>query len=577
MSIYTVHKKSGTYSELLETYGLANLLHNIFDSVNLPDNEIVITDKGYCFEVCTSIDITDDIISKVKYFPPFKYIKQKEDSDVSKYPDYFDYPKQKDWKDEWKALNQAAYRISDRIERDNEIKRIKAIFETEKPMNIEYDVYSQILSKKNDTIGGFEKLYLNFHNNKNYFSRIINSILSYYQGKQLIDDVIPIFKKTKSDTITAYQFFNPNQGQGLREAKAKISRKNFDALWISETMKISGALSDMICQLVKVGSSYDLKIFVPEYKQLTFQQKNDLIVKFKTYTKGDTPIKIDVLYILLLTKTLIENTGFSGRRRKVKDIVSGLHSVYQKDMGKKRSVANIGFIQIPNFIEIGTKQDVQEWVEILQEQMVIIGKMKEKNDATPGLMMYRDFISGSNINDFFKFSYWYAEYLMSQLSKQDKPKAFTINTLNKLYNSMDNQEISLKSIIENEGFKAVADAIRKSTVSLQYLPKDQRKYEIRYGVAQALQTKSKTKSDLAEYIGEFISLYNAETSRKAEKDDRAFRKNVREDKLSQFYELLDSYSSKLIGALLASYGFALLKKTQSDDDEDNLIEDENEQ
>ena len=342
-------------------------------------------------------------------------------------------------------------------------------------------------------------------------------------------------------------------------------------------MKISGALSDMICQLVKVGSSYDLKIFVPEYKQLTFQQKNDLIAKFKTYTKGNTPIKIDVLYILLLTKTLIENTGFLGRRHKVKDIVSGLHSVYQKDMGKKRSVANIGFIQIPSFIEIGSKQDVQVWVEILQEQMVIIGKMKEKNDATPGLMMYRDFISGSNINDFFKFSYWYAEYLMSQLSKQNKPKAFTINTLNKLYYSMDNQEISLKSIIENEGFKAVADAIRKSTVSLQYLPKDQRKYEIRYGVAQALQTKSKTKTDLAEYIGEFISLYNAETSRKAEKDDRAFRKNVREDKLSQFYELLDRHSSKLIGALLASYGFALLKKSQSDDDEDNLIEDENEQ
>ena len=142
---------------------------------------------------------------------------------------------------------------------------------------------------------------------------------------------------------------------------------------------------------------------------------------------------------------------------------------------------------------------------------------------------------------------------------------------------MDKQEISLKSIIENEGFKAVAEAIRKSTVSLQYIPKDKRKYEIRYGVAQALQTKSKTKMDLAEYIGEFISLYNAESSRKAEKDDRAFRKNVREDKLSQFYELLDCHSSKLIGALLASYGFALPQKSQSNDDEDDLSNEENEE
>ena len=141
---------------------------------------------------------------------------------------------------------------------------------------------------------------------------------------------------------------------------------------------------------------------------------------------------------------------------------------------------------------------------------------------------------------------------------------------------MDKQEICLQSIIENEGFKAVAEAIRKSTVSLQYAPKDSRKYEIRYGVAQALQTKSKTKTDLAEYIGEFISLYNAETSRKAEKDDRAFRKNVREDKLSLFYELLDNHSSKLIGALLASYGFALPNRETSTDDEDSIIEESEE-
>ena len=92
MSIYTIHKKSGTYSELLETYGLANFLHKIFETVNMSDTDIVITDREYCFEVSTSVDITDEIISKLKYFPPFKYIKQKADSDVSQYPDFYDYP-----------------------------------------------------------------------------------------------------------------------------------------------------------------------------------------------------------------------------------------------------------------------------------------------------------------------------------------------------------------------------------------------------------------------------------------------------------------------------------------------------
>ena len=573
MSIYTVHKKSGTYSELLETYGLANLLHKIFDAVNLPDTDIVITDKEYCFEVSTSIDITDDIISKLKYFPPVKYIKQKTDSDVSEYSDFYDYPKQKEWKKERQNLLNAAYKLKDVNEKQKEIQRINEIFETEKPRDIEYDVYSELIAPNN--FSGFDKLYSNIKDNRDKFCILIKFVLDYYQGKNT--------KQPKELSIneckpTALQLYNPNRGKGLKADKANtVAGGNFKLPWIPETMKISGALSDMVCQRVKVGSNYDLKVFVPEYKQLNYKKKYVLIPQFKKYAKGNTPIKIDVLYILLLTKLLIENTGYSGRRRKIKDIVTGLYSVYQKDLGQNKAVVNIGFIQIPDFIEIASKEDVQEWLDILQEQMTIIGRMKEENDATPGLMMYRNFISGSSIDNFFKFSYWYAEYLMSQLSKQNKPRAFTINTLNKFYNSMDNQEISLKSIIENEGFKAVAEAIRKSTVSLQYLQKDQRKYEIRYGVAQALQTKSKTKTDLAEYIGEFISLYNAETSRKAEKDDRAFRKNVREDNLSQFYELLDNHPSKLIGALLASYGFALPPKAQSDDDEDDSFENETEE
>lgn len=567
MSKYTIHKKTGTYSELLETYGLANLLHKIFDAVNLPDTEIVIVDKELYYEVFTNIDVTDEIISKLHFFPPFKYIKQKKDSYVNNYPDYYDYPTQNEWKKERQGLLNAAYSLSDANEKQKEVERINLLFETKKAIDIEYDVYSQIITPNN--FSEFNKLYSIFYENKEHFYVLIKYILDYYQG---IITRKPLEILIKEEKISALQLYNPNRGKGLKAEKANsVAGANFKLLWITETMKISGALSDMICRLVKVGSNYDLKVYVPQYKQLNYNNKNKLIPQLKKYSKGNTPIKIDILYILMLSKLLIENTGFSGRKRKIKDIVLGLHSVYQKDLGQNKAVINIGFIQIPEFIEIGSKEDVQDWVTILQEQISLIGKMKEEDDAIPGLMMYRDFISGSNISDFFKFSFWYADYLMSQLSKQNKPKTLTINTLNKLYINMDKQEISLKSIIENEGFKAIADAIRNSTVSLQYLSKDKRKYEIRYGVAQALQIKSKTKTDLAEYIGEFISLYNAETSRKSEKEDRAFRKNVREDKLSQFYELLDNHPPKLIGALLASYGFALPNRETSIDDEDNIV------
>ena len=124
-------------------------------------------------------------------------------------------------------------------------------------------------------------------------------------------------------------------------------------------------------------------------------------------------------------------------------------------------------------------------------------------------------------------------------------------------------DFKISEIISNTGFQKVAYAIRKSTVTLQYTPKDQRKFEIRYGLAQTLQNKSKSASDLAEFIGEFIANYNAETARNVEKTGGILRANVKDNDLNQFYELLDNYPSKVVGALLASYGFALTEKDAS--------------
>jgi hypothetical protein len=150
---------------------------------------------------------------------------------------------------------------------------------------------------------------------------------------------------------------------------------------------------------------------------------------------------------------------------------------------------------------------------------------------------------------------------MSNFSKNKFALPFKETSLHKIFNSMsENKNLNLSEIISNEGFQKVAYAIRKSTVTLQYTPKEQRKFEVRYGLAQTLQNKSKSLSDLAEFIGNFIATYNAETARYTEKTGNTPRANVRDNELNQFYQLLDKYSSNVVGALLASYGFALTEK-----------------
>ncbi|MDD4589663.1 MAG: hypothetical protein PHG06_04420, partial [Parabacteroides sp.] len=102
MNTFRIKKTSGTYSELLETYGLSNTLYRLFTALGEPDVDIIITDKNLFYEVSTSIEITDDMINSLSYFGLFKYIKNKIDSESTQITNnqYFDYPKNKEWKKE---------------------------------------------------------------------------------------------------------------------------------------------------------------------------------------------------------------------------------------------------------------------------------------------------------------------------------------------------------------------------------------------------------------------------------------------------------------------------------------------
>ena len=324
----------------------------------------------------------------------------------------------------------------------------------------------------------------------------------------------------------------------------------------------------------------DLKIYVPEFNQATLSHSRDILKEFKRNLKSVSPIKLDIINILNISIKFIEKTP-EYNRGKIKNTIRGFHSVYQKDLGQNKAVANIAFINTPDFIEYNSKEEGKTWIDILEEQRKIISGIEELGDSIQGLQAYRNFLgsmANAAFHNFNKFSFWYSGYLTQALSKEKYfVKPFNIETLNKFYINMDTQELNLTEIINNEGFLAVARAIRRSTISLQYTPKEQRQFEIRYGLAQQLQNKSKSKTDLATFIGEFIGIYNAETGRYAEKNNgKAPRATVKDAELMSFYQIIDANPPRLVGALLTSYGFALTAKentkTQEEETEQNDFE-----
>jgi len=277
MNTFIVNKISGTYSDALEAYGLANLLNKIFDNRDIILEKIIIEDKGLYFQITISPDITSEDIDKLSFFSLFPFIKQNNDIDISIYPDYFDYIKQKELKKEKQELINKIYNeYKDKNEREKKLKEIDNIYQTIKYIDPSLDVFQQFASYNNYIT--YEKLYFNFYNNKDIFNKLIKEILQYYSDKNYTDKTLKevINNRDFNIKITAIQLLNPSKGKGIKSAKANnASNTNFNnSNWIEETMKIIGSLSDMVCQLVKVGTnSYDLKVFVPSYKKVSYSFK----------------------------------------------------------------------------------------------------------------------------------------------------------------------------------------------------------------------------------------------------------------------------------------------------------------
>lgn len=567
--IFQIPKEANTYADTLEAYGVAHLVRAIYNNQAI-EGSIKVNDKGVYYQVELGEPITNEILDRLNYFQIIEFLKKDDKINVPKnIGKYFDYPKQRELKKQRKA---AFDKISDLKgdEYKKAKKRINEKYSSEGHERIrdDYDVFAQLIS---NPYAAFSKLHGNFDNNQAHFKTLISEVLNQYlpKNQQILTEYQALSKAKKikvEEKATMLQLINPNQGKGLNKAKATgMSVGNLKGNWIKETMKVSGALEfGMICQAVKVGSSYDMKVFVPAFNNTKLGEKREILKEFKKTAKSSSPIKLDILNTLKIIEIFLKKSTKEYRRgRKVKEFLLGLHSVYQKDLGQNKAVVNIGFLETPDFINLADKKD---WLVIIEEQKKLMNGITEQGDAMIGLLAYRNFLNGSNINEYFKFHYWYAPYLMHELNKkQTYVSTNKIEILDKIFNYLNTSEMNFKEIIENEGFKSVAAAIRKSTVSLQYTPKDQRKFDVQYGIAQKLQNKSKSKNDLIAFVSEFVAKYNSDTARQYEKKNQAFRANVKDKELAAFFELADKVSPKVLGAMLAAYGFALNKKDKTEE------------
>lgn len=114
-------------------------------------------------------------------------------------------------------------------------------------------------------------------------------------------------------------------------------------------------------------------------------------------------------------------------------------------------------------------------------------------------------------------------------------------------------------ILEKEGFKNFAKAIRNSTLVPIYLNK---KKKIKFGLLQDIRRAALNKDTLIAKLSEFMADYNNENGLDNFHNKNPMRTNLKTKDYEELVKLIDEYDPKIIGNMLLAYGFGKDEKVE---------------
>lgn len=375
----------------------------------------------------------------------------------------------------------------------------------------------------------------------------------------------------KPKAATASQLFNPAQGKGTNYPKAEWRAPgNLKGFWMLEWLKAVGLFHGGFTRIVANPSdprnAKDRKTYVLCPLHLDWGEHQEVLKHFRPAMVGSaTAIKLDILAALRYTDAFlkhyeeakVEDQALELFGQRPSDLVSGMQMAFYKSLGQSPAVLNIATLNLPRWVAPRAPEMLSEFQEALAEHLQIVRTLDETRGEQFALLAhYRDFLSGDDFTSFFAFTTAYSSFVMQQYDRRKYVRPFTTNTLEVLFMNSDKPVYS--EIVQNEGFRAIAYAIRHSTVVPQARKgKGNRPaVDIRYGLGQQLARKAAYPADFLVEIAEFIHLYNAENAQLREKGRNPFRKNVTTADIEALTELVDRFGSKVVCQMLVAYGYA---------------------
>ncbi len=590
-SSYFIDKSTHTLADNLAAFGLAYVINAIADG----RAAVRIEDRGYCFAISCEPALQAEWVEQREFFvgAPFLITQDSKTQakmlkgvtiDVKNLPEVgaivADYEAEK-------RNNEAFFNWLKALPAEDKKKAVRGDLTAPITPHPDWEIFRVVNPA---SLQGYNSLIAEWWRGREAFAILLGVLLKMTaQIPNAIDEAERAWLtacKThglgKPKDATALQFLNPTQGKGTNSPKTQWSAPgNLKGFWLLEWLKLVGLRYGGITRQIK--GCKDRKTYALTPLQLDWNRHNDVMRKFKRSMAGSvSAIQLDVLASLRYTQALLQH--FEDAReedlsllfgRSAGDLVSGWAMAFYKDLGQVVAPMNIASINLPRWVKPTNRHDLVAFYDTLEEHVRIVRNLDEsRGDQFSLLADYRNFLSGNDLTPFFAFTTAYSGFIISQMEKKSYVQLFTINTLEVLFMNSDNEKKTFSQIVQNDGFKNVAAAIRHSTIKPQSAKGRGIKpvVEIRYGLGQQLARKAAYPAEFLAELTEFLHLYNAENSQLREKDRNPFRKDVTTHDIDAITLLVDQYGAKVVCNMLVAYGYANDRKLPTPDEPTQVLE-----
>lgn len=591
--IYYLDKSTDTLADTEAAYGLAVILSRIIPAE--AEMDVRLKDDGSHYSVILERPIEPEWVENAPFFLDVPYIltdKQKQKGGYpADIPEWVDYELEKQIRANYfemrKTLPKEALRPGATPDQFPELKMLK-------PPARDWSIWAKV--NQMSALSAYNGMIEAWYEGKRCFAGYLKLILHMCATMPNdIEGTLAAWKKlakahglTASAQAAATQVYNPATGKGANRPKADAlsigGQKNF---WLQEYLKLVGMRYAGLPRVV--SGSKDRKTYVLLPKNIKLTTNNKVFRVFQDSFWAYSAIKMDIMAALKFTHIFLEQWQ-QGQLSEIDemfgiqpgDYIQGLAMVFYKDMGSAHAVLNQSILNLPRWMpQVTTKPEALTFIEVLVEHEAIIRNFKEEHSLDYEMLRsYRDFLSSGKLHDFLAFTGQYSSYLTHEFEKKEKysPKQFHTHNLEVLIVSHDKK---LKPILDNEGFQRIAAAIRHSTVAAQYYryKKNEKLYDIRYGLGQDLIRKGRYPQEFTKALSEFLAKYSHENAMVEEQANKRgqkirMRPHIQPTDIDEIIGLIDNYNdSELVCNLLVAYGYATdyHRKDKSEDDNEPEI------